>query len=558
MFRTKLQPVTYSHSILMTVGTLLKGSLPILAALLVCSIPGSASAQSATATPESEEIVRLREQKTRAELEKDIAVAEKAKLEAQFPKPTTSPLAGETKINDGAVIESDMMSYISLADSADTLVKTLKDSKLPIKRLAIYSKPEADLLLNYRVTTNQIELVRQQYCKAIRQHPRCPANHAFEAINGINSNRVMEKIGPLGLMSIGGSLLGAFVDMTALLRTNVTVQGHSIDINESSFVSEVFRAIRAPNGLTSRPALFYPATFPPVIDADTPSEILGRLEAVYELKSYTAGAIQSLDDNLKKVKKTAAKIEELEAAVVSIQGGQQKAQDEMSALVRTQRMYGRRTPFEAQQRIEELRKLQADLSRDLYRTNKDLDEKKLALKNLESQQAELLKRLANGFQTADLEDTVARLKILNERFDQFVAALIKVDAATGINSLTAFIKAENLKQALGDDGDSYWLQLAVVKAGGNNRIKTNLVTDIFTGGNRISHSGGVIVQYNLYDRTGRSVVSDTLTQYSGYVKASKIKKFTNPRVIEPDNGKQDTEAKRKAVAGPATVAKSAE
>src|SRR6185437_935509 len=64
-----------------------------------------------TPTPESEEIKRLREEKTRAELEKDIAVAEKAKFDAEFPKPSTSPLSGETKINEGAVIESEMVSY---------------------------------------------------------------------------------------------------------------------------------------------------------------------------------------------------------------------------------------------------------------------------------------------------------------------------------------------------------------------------------------------------------------------------------------------------------------
>lgn len=99
-----------SSTLFITLWSLVRRGLPIFALVAFCSIPGSVSAQSATATPESEEIIRLREQKTRAELEKDIAVAEKAKLEAQFPKPSTSPLAGETKINDGAVIESDMIS----------------------------------------------------------------------------------------------------------------------------------------------------------------------------------------------------------------------------------------------------------------------------------------------------------------------------------------------------------------------------------------------------------------------------------------------------------------
>lgn len=97
---------------------------------LVSSLGVAAEAQTATATPESEEIIRLREQKTRAELEKDIAITEKAKRDAEFPKSSTASLSGETEINDGAVFESDMVSYFSMAYAADDLVKGLKTLKL--------------------------------------------------------------------------------------------------------------------------------------------------------------------------------------------------------------------------------------------------------------------------------------------------------------------------------------------------------------------------------------------------------------------------------------------
>jgi hypothetical protein len=275
--------------------------------------------------------------------------------------------------------------------------------------------------------------------------------------------------------------------------------------------------------------------------------MLGKLEELFELKASTAALIQGLDDNLKKTKKITAKIEELEAKIDEIKLEQKKTQDELSAIIQTQRVYGRRTPFEAHQRIQELRILAADFSRNLYHANKELDEKKSTLTDLENKQATLLARLARGFQTADADETIAKLKLMNERFDQFVAALVKVDATTGINSLTAFIRAENLRQVLnGSEGEGYWLQLAVVKAGGNNRIKTNLVTDIFTGGSRISHSGGVIVQYNLYDLNGRSLVSDTVTEYAGYVKSGKIRRLANPGAVEDgSDDKKDNQVKRK-------------
>lgn len=517
---------------------LMRVNLLIAFFLVVTSFHLTARAQTATSSPESEEITRLKEQKTRAELEKDIAVAEKAKFDAQFPKPSTSPLSGETKV-EGATIESDMVSYFSMANAANDLVRALRQSGRPIRRLAIYSKPDIDLMLNYNVTTNQIELVRKQYCRMLKQHPKCP--ETFEIGSAERKSRLM--VNPAAGAQIAGSMLGAFVDMTALLRTNVTVQGHTIDIGESALVSEVFRAIRSKGGL-NQTELFYPAAFPPNIDAHTTSEILGKLEELFELKATTAGLTQGLDDNLKKIKKTTTKIEELEGKIDGIKVEQKKAQDELSAIIQTQRVYGRRTPFEAYQRRQELTKLTADLSRDLYRANKELDEKKLSLKDLEIKQAGLLARLASGLQTSDIEETIAKLKLLNERFDQFVATLVKVEATTGINSLTAFIRAENLRQVLdGPEGEGYWLQLAVVKAGGNNRIKSNLVTDIFTGGSRLSHSGGAIVQYNLYDLNGRSLVSDTLTEYSGYVKAGKIKQLANPEMVDDRN---ENQVKRKA------------
>jgi len=516
---------TFSIGYLKTVWSLVaraKLRALIASVLLVSSLEVAARAQTAIATPESEEIVRLREQKTRAELEKDIAVAEKAKLDAQFPKPSTSPLSGETKINDGAVIESDMVAYASMAQAADSLVKALKTSKPQISRLAIYSKPDIDLLLNYNVTLNQIELVRQQYCKLLANPDpdRCPDPRM--RARSLDSKAFAPP-------TIAGSLLGAFVDMTALLRTNLTVQGHALEINEPALVSEVFRAIRSKGGLSGEPELFYPAAFPPNIDINTRSQILGQIEVLYDLKARLAAITQDLEENLKKTKDTAGKIEELGAAIKRISQEQQKSQDELKALVQTAQIYKRRTPFDANLRMQQLRKLIADLNRDHYHAQKDLDATQDHLKSLQRKQVDLMSQLTRDASVTDAKEAVAKLKMLNERFDQFVTTLIKVDASTGINSLTAYIRAENLKQALnGSSGGGYWLQLAVVKAGGNNRIKTNLVTDIFTGGSRISHSGGVIVQYNLYDLNGRSVVSDTLTQYAGYVKSGKIQRLPNP------------------------------
>ena len=517
-------------------------------AILIVATVQPVRAQSSSPSPDSEEITRLKDKKTRVELERDIEVAEKEKREAQFPKPTTSPLSGETKI-EGATIESDMVSYVSMAHAANKVVRSLRDSGLPIRNLAIYSKADIDLLLNYKVTTSQLEIARKQYCQLLKSDAMCRRTFEFESAAKLSGKPQFKSSDPTaladvsGVLAIGNSLLGAFVDMTALLRTNVTLQGHTIDIQESALVAEIFRAIRSSEGFGRNTNLFYPAAFSPNIDLHTPSAILRQIQDLYELKAKTTALFQGLDDNLKKTKKTAARIEELTAAIKELQLEQKRREDELSNLLQTRRVYGRRTPFAAYQRIHELKKLMADYGKNLYYANKELDTKKSELRSLETKQASLLAQLGIDLQKADVEETITRLKLMNDRFDQFIANLVKVEAATGVNSLTAFIKAENLNQALNEgNGDGYWLQLAVIKAGGNNRIKSNLVTDIFTAGSRVSHSGGAIVQYNLYDLRGRSLVSDTLTEYAGYVKSGKIKNLPNPGA---PNGTNDKEVKGK-------------
>jgi hypothetical protein len=469
---------------------------------------------SPTPTPESEQVIRLREQKTRAELERDIAVAEKAKLDASFPKPTTSPLTGETKINDGAVIESEMVTYLSMAYAANRIVEQLKDAKnadgscLAITNLAIYNKADIDLLLNYKATTAQLKILRQELCKLVPEARQCGG-----------ARIAARSTAPLGII---GSFLGAFVDLTALLRTNVTVQGHTFDISEAALVSEVFRAARAPEGLSGHPNLYYPATFSPTDPGLQTSELLLILEDLHDLKARVLVAVHDLEERQKGIAKVKAEIDKLKALIEGAPDQIKAAQSELDRLLSLQKeleQKHQKVPFDKLERIAQLQESIPKMQQELA----DAPGKK-------AKAEAKLQQLLQGQTEDEIQDLISRMKLVNDRFDQLVATLIKVDSATGINSLTAYIRAENLTAVMKDQ-HSCWLQLAVVRAGGNNRIKTNLVVDIFTGGSRLSHSGGVVVQYNLYDLTGKSIASDTFTEYTGYIKAGKIKRLPNPVTV---------------------------
>jgi hypothetical protein len=175
------------------------------------------------------------------------------------------------------------------------------------------------------------------------------------------------------------------------------------------------------------------------------------------------------------------------------------------------------------------------LSDTLAQLGKDLSEAEGKLQKAKDAEDLLTKKLLNLENNLDLgtiadptdldqvkehaDTAIFRLDAINSQFDGLIEALTKADPG-GSNTLTNYIRIERLLSVLG--AEDFWLQLKVINAGGNNRIKTNLLVDIFRGGNRVSHSGGVIVQYHLFASDGRSVASGTASSYEGYVNASKI------------------------------------
>jgi len=114
----------------------------MLCALIFLSLLGGAQAQTPTPTPTplSEEQQELNRQLALETAKQGIADAkakraasEKAEREAQFPNPSTSPLAGTTTINDGAVIETQMMAYVSMARAANKIVPNTRTTSRPAR-----------------------------------------------------------------------------------------------------------------------------------------------------------------------------------------------------------------------------------------------------------------------------------------------------------------------------------------------------------------------------------------------------------------------------------------
>jgi len=110
-----------------------------------------AETPSPSPSPESEEVVKRREAKTIAELERDIAKAKKDKLDAEFPKPTSTPLEGKTELDSGVKLESEILSYGTMADAAAQIVTSMKkDEVKSISALAIHNDRDLKALMGYQ------------------------------------------------------------------------------------------------------------------------------------------------------------------------------------------------------------------------------------------------------------------------------------------------------------------------------------------------------------------------------------------------------------------------
>ena len=518
----------------------LHASRLVLVVLCLMSGPGESNsrAQTPTTTPKSSEVLRLEEEKAQAELRKAIAEANKAELEARFPKPVTSPLEGKTTV-DGALIETQIVSYGELANAANKVAQQLKDTKLPIKTLAIYNESDIKLLLSYKVALNQLKLMKEGYLQLIEPvSPTCPVTTPeLLTVQSLEDKARPDLIGPVPVMTMAKSIFGSFVDLTALLRTNIELKGQMFDIEELALVSEVFSAVKATD---RNAALYYPAVFPPNLDFNVDemnSRLLGELDALNHFKAYAEGLADALAETQKELTKTKSVINALKTEVVGLKSRKNEAEAKLADL---EKIYGGpnsnrrgRIPSAKLEQMLELKRVIAGFERQLDDIQKPSDGKiakaEAEQTRLHSVLACLLSKLKPVLQNRDkLEDTIARLRAKNEQFAKFVEALTKADNASGLNSLTSYIKAEFMLAAFKGpehkETDFYWLHLKVLKAGGNNRIKTNLVVDVFTGGNRLSHSGGVVVEYILFDRNGLVKASAIFTEYSGYVKSTNIKK----------------------------------
>jgi hypothetical protein len=527
-----------------------------------------------TQPPKSPEVLRLEEEKAQAVLRQQIAEARKAELAARFPAGSSTPLAGTTTINDNAIIESYMMAYVSMAKAGNRIVESIKQKNLGIKNLAIYNERDVTLVLAYKVADAQVDALKKQFDDwIIPPTAATPPSILSAAPLTIAESFLGNFVDLTAFLRTNVDIKGTSFEieegplvaevfraargqngLPGIILYYPYVFPPDIDPTKRSPILGKIENMRLLRILAAKFLSDVAAKDQEIVKAKAKADqTKGTIELlIAKQQDAIARAQRILDTYCPKIAKEAGNQPPNATTPPPGDALDQRAEEVLVKIKKIEAGQCRSIPAERREVLFEMRDIlkQARLEKDTARNN--LRQTNEDLKRLALERADLANQLTgpkgNDARTALLtlnrqnpnendlakiyryiDNAVVFLKTASEQFDKFVTSIVQADAAVGVNPLTSYIRAEKIKEALGITASTpeqgYWLQLKVIKAGGNNRIKTNLIVDIFTGGNRLSHSGGTIVQYSLYNSLGQQVASDTITEYINYIKSNKIREL---------------------------------
>jgi phage shock protein A len=491
---------------------------------------GRILAQDAQPSPTPDpDVVRLNAAKEKAELLEAIAKAKKAELEARFPPSDAKTLDGKTTIADTGRVEEQVAGYVSVGEAANRIGEVIRRSYPGAKMIAIYNEADIQLLLVYSATTKRLDIYKTRYDKqVIVEEAAINANGMWIVPNAPCDEKAVRGLGgaPFNPLGVATSVLGSFSDILAFFRTDVDIKGTTFAVREPIIVTEVFRVLRAK--YSGQIELYYPQEFPPILDS-ADSDMLDRIESLFDSKAKADALFNQIGQMIADKKKQKDTLGQCIAFVGQTRAKLQKPINDQQRIVddlkgklelSTDPKDIKELPAQITVAEQKLKQLKAKIEPDIA-----------ALEPIQKRHEDDIRRLDK--EIAALEAAGRPLATLNSQTELLFKDLIKVDEKTGISQLTAFIRSERIQKLMANRG-GYWLKLNVVIAGGNTKVKRNLIVDVFTGGSRVSYSGASIVEYHLYDRFGRSLLSDTTSGYIDYKKAKDIKKFVDDSRLAGD------------------------
>jgi len=432
---------------------------------------------------------------------------------------------------DGRV-EEQLAGQLSVAQAANRIARAIRAAYPGMSSLLIYDEADIRLLLVYGAATKRIDAYTTRYANlaaaefaALAADPAWTGPGAPCGETAFAQERVEVRaapVNPSGANPTGAASnsAAAFGDSLALFRADANAKPSAHGAGEPVVVTEVFRALR--EQYHGSVALYYPREMPPGFDPTRDSQLLDKLEALFNSKANAESAAAQIAQRVAEKRELISRLQKCRAAADSAQGSlqrlvveQQKRSDDLDRAILL-RPEGRPTAAQRSRRLKERARL-ADL-------RARVEPRVASLWPVRQKLGDDARRLER--QAAALREAAGPLAALNAQAGLLAKDLTRADDETGLNPLAAFMRAEMIQKFMREN-DACWLKLRVVAAGGSARVRSNLFADLFKGGGRVWYSGASIVEYHLYDRLGRSLLSDTTNSYEEYREAKDFRKLSD-------------------------------
>lgn len=426
-----------------------------------------------------------------------IAEARKAELEATIPLPDPESLRTETEFKEikGEFIESRIQGYKAMETVAQKIACRIRGNVGTDVNLVLYRPEEAAMIRRYLAVMDKRDKLQQWYEKLNAEADKASADNP--------------KLNQLNFDGGIGAVANLIVEFIGLFKREETFSPSVFDIADKELIAVFFDKFRRADCQYEQEnrrnvQLYYPAATPINLTPLPPSKS-DLWNKVVELEILRA-AVDS------KIKNLAEPVEFLNKEIKRLENQPSRTAAEADDLQRYKSARNELNNSGLIQKIEALR-FQSDTLREIYKGFL----KEIGIPFKEEKKEEKPKEAEGEKPSATTQTTTVNVNVYNKEEEK---KKNEGDASGG--NFYAYLEAERLYRLMSED-KGYWIQMSVVKAGGNVRVISIPIIDIFAG-SRVRFSGGAIVSYNVFGLNGQSIFSGVVSGYEKYASSKKIEK----------------------------------
>lgn len=474
-----------------------------------------------TPAPSPTPDVELEEAKRRTALDQERqkqAEARKAELEANNArlKAEIQPLGAPTNVSVPAGnVTTDQEGFVEvqmLAQQAANQISAKLASSLCGKQLTIQYVNAAGSLSSKNVTLGTLVIYSNSDIAALSLYrPMMDQLKRFET----DFNNKHAEVGvllaktnpavlppdflPLAIPAVPAAatmIVKSVAELVNLFRSDTQFQNKKVPITDDVVVAYIVEALQTSAPCSPKPAVYFPALYPPLLFAQTKSDLIDQLATVSAARTTAVTDLKNIDDRIKLINTIAGNIEKLKA--------KQKAKTAKEK-ERTELNDPRCRTAKCKQLTKEINELQQQIEGETATINQQTGNNVARFQSDHEMWLEGLTRIKPLIQA------------LIEAADKIITSLNTPDASNRVTALATLLGAERLKKIL-DQETSFTLR-ASVTANGTTKIKKNIFVDA-----KVRHTAGADLAFQLFDYNGGVAYGGGMHCYFDYQSAQDVRR----------------------------------